>query len=280
LRDVRRGPHWVRLINAFEILRGGYSAMISWAIVRVSIYLVLMGVGCPFLCAQSQNLKLYSDEQDLRRALSNLPTADSTTVVGNSPLKVYLNRGFGTQFNRPTSLTAVFCDRDTAFAAIEEGVSRVLSAAGYDVSPGWDKWGILKASKQTDPSARVESLRPVIFKSPLQCEDIALKAKIDQIGLSDRALTLDYTVLAGPRADRASKKDVSSEPAVEKYMDSVLGTLRSTAENALKAHCSRVKVSDFTSPEDAIQMLVQKLHLNAAQEKAAHAALRNDNEQQ
>jgi hypothetical protein len=200
--------------------------------------------------------------------------------VGNSPLKVYLNRGFGTQFNRPTSLTAVFCDRDTAFAAIEEGVSRVLSAAGYDVSPGWDKWGILKASKQTDPSARVESLRPVIFKSPLQCEDIALKAKIDQIGLSDRALTLDYTVLAGPRADRASKKDVSSEPAVEKYMDSVLGTLRSTAENALKAHCSRVKVSDFTSPEDAIQMLVQKLHLNAAQEKAAHAALRNDNEQQ
>jgi hypothetical protein len=254
--------------------------MISWAKIAVSMYLVLIGAGCPFLCAQSQNLKLYSDEQELRRALSNFPTADSASVVGNSPLKVYLNQGFGTQFNRPTSLTAVFCDRDTAFAAIEEGVSKVLSMAGYDVSSGWDKWGTLKASKLTDSSARTESLRPVIFKSPLQCEDITLKAKIDQIGLSDRALTLDYTVLAGPRADRASKKDVSSESVVETYMDSMFGTLRSTAEGVLKAHCSRVKVSDFTSPEEAIQMLVQKLHLNAVQESAARAALRNNNEQQ
>jgi hypothetical protein len=222
-------------------------------------------------------LKLYSDEQEMRRAISQLPTANAEAVSGTTPLTAYLNYGLGAQFNRPTSLTAVFCDRALAFASIQEGVSKVLSSAGYDVSPGWDNWGTLKASMQTD-SARRDSRKPVIFTSPLRCEDITLKVKLDQIGFSDRALTMDYVVLAGPRTDRSSKKDESSDPLVDRYMDSLFGSLRSTSEAALKAHCTRTKVSDFNSEDAAIQKLAQQLHLDTAQETSIRNALRKDNE--
>jgi hypothetical protein len=231
-----------------------------------------------FACAQHLPRQGYSDDQAMRRAISHLPVADPQGVEGSTPLTVYFNYGLGTQFNRPTSLTAVFCDRPTAFAAIEDGISKVLSVKGYDISSGWDKtWGKLKARKQTD-SAPKSSQKPVIFMSPLQCEDISLSVKIDQIGFSDRALTVDYTVLAGPRTDLSSMNDVTSHLLVDRYMDTLFGALRRASEDALIAHCARMKISDIDSEEDAIRTLVQKLHLNGTQEAQIRSAVRKDNE--
>jgi hypothetical protein len=228
---------------------------------------------CPSLHGQSAGLQLYSDEQELRRALTELPPADPSTVVGTSPVKVYVNQGIGAEFNRPASLTAVFCDRPTAFSAIEDEVSKVLTLAGYDVSSGWDEWGTLKATKLTNSSSRLDSDKPAIFKSPPKCEDITLKIKLDQKGLTDRALTLDYAVLAGPRTDRSSKTDVSSDSAVERYMESQFGSMRRAAEEALKKHCTRIKVTNVQSEDEAVQKLAETLHLNATQQKDVRAAL-------
>jgi hypothetical protein len=235
--------------------------------------LALLETVCPFARGQSGGLQLYSDEQELRRALTDLPTANQNAVVGTNPVKAYLNQAIGTEFNRPTSLTAIFCDQATAFSSIKDGVATVLASAGYDVSSGWDEWGTLKATKLTNSSSRLDSEKPAIFKSPPKCEDITLKVKIDQKGLSDRALTLDYTVLAGPRSDRSSKADVSSDAAVERYMDSQFGSMRRAAEEALKAHCTRIKVTNVGSEEEAVQKLVQTLHLNATQERDVRAAV-------
>jgi hypothetical protein len=245
--------------------------MNTWT--RLLVCLALLETVCPSARGQSADLQLYSDEQELRRALTGLPSADQNAVVGSNPVKAYLNQAIGTEFNRPTSLTAIFCDRATAFSSIKDGVAAVLASAGYDVSSGWDEWGTLKATKLTNSSSRLDSEKPAIFKSPPKCEDITLKVKIDQKGLTDRALTLDYTVLAGPRTDRSSKTDVSSDAAAERYMDSQFGSIRRAAEEALKAHCTRIKVTSIGSEEEAIQKLVQRLHLNATQERDVRAAL-------
>jgi len=238
---------------------------------RLSVVALLANV-CPCLRGQSASFQLHFDEQELRRALTDLPPADAKAVAGTTPVKAYLNQAIGTVFNRPESLTAIFCDRATAFASIEDGVSGVLTSRKYDVSSGWDAQGGLKATKQTD-SHDSKLPPPEVFKSPSKCEDITLKVKIDQNGLSDRALTLDYTVLAGPRPDRASKTDVSDDPAVAQYMSSIFGGLRSAAVAALKAHCTRIKVTDIRSKDEAIQKMVTTLHLNATQETDVREAL-------
>jgi hypothetical protein len=250
-----------------------HNRMTSSVWTKLLVCLALLSAVCPSACAQSAGLQLYSDEQELRRALTDLPPAAPNTVVGTNPIKIYLNQAIGTEFNRPTSLTAIFCDRETAFSSIKDGVATVLTSAGFDVSSGWDEWGMLKATKLTNSTSRLDSEKPAIFRSPPKCEDITLKVKIDQKGLTDRALTLDYTVLAGPRIDRSSKTDMSSDAAVEQYMDSQFGSMRRAAEEAIKAHCTRIKVTDVRSEDEAVHKLVETLHLNATQEKDVRAAL-------
>lgn len=233
------------------------------------VYLALLTL-CTCARGQSSGLQLYSDEKELRRALTDLPPADPTTVVGTTPEKAYLIQATGTVFNRPESLTAIFCDRTTAFSSIEDGVTGVLKSAGYDVSPGWDAWGTLKATKVTDASSEAKE-PPDIFKLPPRREDMTLRVKVDRKGLSNHALTLDYTVLAGPRPDHMT--DMSTDPAVGRYMDGLFGRMRRAAEEALKAHCRRIKVTNIKSKEEAVQKLVETLHLSATQEKDVRAAV-------
>lgn len=218
---------------------------------------------------QSTKIPLFTDVNDYRRALADVPKADS--IESDLTLfEAHLNRGLGAEFNSPMSLTAVFCDRKTARLAIEDALSSVLKDELFDMLAGWDNFGYLTAKKKG---------HALIFKTPPRYEQITLRIKIDQGDVNERAITIDYVVQASPRAnDPESWTDESANPIARDFVDDLRGKMRDAAEVALRNNCKRVTAKGIKSSEDGISALARGSQLSSSQLQAVKTAVTKPDE--
>ena len=235
----------------------------------IRVFALIMFFSGSLAFGQSQTIPLFTDVQDYRRALAAVPKAD-TINSDLSLFEAHVNRGLGAEFSTPMSLTAVFCDRMTSRLAIEAAITSALKGESFDTLAGWDNFGFLKTKKNG---------HALIFKTPSQYEQITLRIKIDQGDLNERAITIDYEIRAGLRAnDQGSWTDQSSSEAARDFVDDLRGKLRAAAEVALRNNCKKVTAKDIKSKEEGIRALASDAQLNSAQVQAVKAAVGNQNE--
>ena|ERR1700722_12948181 len=218
----------------------------------------------PGSAAQRRSVSLFSNTDDYRSFLAALPKSTVSRPQA-SVLDAHFNYGLGAQFDTPVSLSTIICDSGTARNELTSSISAILTRHGYALGTGWDKFGFLRATRIGGREI------DLTFASS---EEIDLDVKIDQTDLGERAITFGYQVFTYLRVnDPSTRQDRTSEKPVERYMDSLRGEMRQSAEAALKIACTRNVVNEITTPESAIQKVTSILKLTQTQEDQLRSAL-------
>jgi len=196
--------------------------------------------------AERSPIPLFSDGEDYQHSLTLIPKSSVSRPLG-SILDAHFNYALGAQFNTPVSLSAIVCDQAAARAEMTSSISNILEGRGYKLGVGWDKFGFLNATKNTD---REIELANSTF------QEIELHVKIDQTELGERAITFWYQVLTYIRkSDPGTREDRSSDKPVDLYMADLRGEMRRSIEAALQTKCTRHLVREFTTPEEGIDKM-------------------------
>jgi hypothetical protein len=237
---------------------------------RIGLGIVMcLFFGSATAMGQTHRVEIFPNEQEYYLAFKNLPQTNQLNTTFTL-LDAHVNKGLGAEFNQITSLTAIFCRKNTAISAMQKSISELLAQMHFQVLSDWDPmFGTLRASLTG---------RALINSSPPEFQRLNLKIQVDQAKYGQRAFIIDYEILASPQVNNDSWADISSTSEARNYIDELRVKIRARVEQALKDQCEKATVRDIPNEEEALQALAIRLKMKPAEVEALRAALRERHE--